>query len=605
MSGRVHLTVEELIPKDFLKRPKVVVAEYGNGWGKTHASVEYAVELQKVGLFDRIYILQYSQAGCKNVVNKIVKMGGWAVHHIGLEKYCPFWEEIKRHLSLGIPASFFCYDCQYFRRKSRLAYVYLADELKGRSFGVIEPKIYEVDSSRGIKVCTHPVLRAFVLEPSSDIERRAGINETPIIVLPGQLFLNHKVIGKWREFSKRQKRARKTLLIVDEADSLFYSALKIEVAELEPSGEDYELLRDFSTRTRRLENMLNIYKGVLGVLERVYKNNSRAEPEDVSSLEGLLSKAKPLLDRFNRVKRELLRQVVEGNIRTSVFKVAGTLEELLHAENLELVLKTLEKDGGVYILQDYDYVVKLFFDTDYPWRSFWKIILSATMPTTKIAESKFVSEDSKRVILMAERRTRTYQNVYVSTVEIFEGGSAPLDRNKEIKFGVVRALESIENTVAAYKREFGRTPGGVTMWFGNTKQLSTFINALQQVGVKVHRKRKYAVFYYGRIPVFCSYVGSPIARGLDLDKYDISIVVGPLLRPPRNWGLLDVIDFGRGVAEAVQAAMRIVRSPKPKTPKLVVVERHMATSFYSHFYPSWFRQLFETSLLRVEATQGI
>jgi hypothetical protein len=76
MSGRVHLTVEELIPKDFLKRPKVVVAEYGNGWGKTHASVEYAVELQKVGLFDRIYILQYSQAGCKNVVNKIVKWAG-------------------------------------------------------------------------------------------------------------------------------------------------------------------------------------------------------------------------------------------------------------------------------------------------------------------------------------------------------------------------------------------------------------------------------------------------------------------------------------------------------------------------------------------------
>jgi len=591
MSSVGYLTIEDIVPSDFLQKPMSVIVEAGNGMGKTHVSSSYSVSLQKLGLFDRIYILQYSQKGCENVVNKISKLGGWCIWHLGLEKFCPFYNKIRRFVFEGIPAAFFCYVCPYFKNKSRLAYRFFENELSKRR--IVKPKIYPTLKD---KVCTHPVLRSYSLDPSANLERRVGVRETPIFVMPAQVFLNHAIVLKWLKYSKRQKKPRQTLLIIDEADTIFYSALKTEVRFLDPTRDDYDLLRTFSPKTKRLERILDVYQEVVRILDVIYKEKGRVSNNALSKLKSLLDEVDPLLRSFDRRKKAIVDYVFKNKVRTCVFKAVLSLMELVNIENLELALQTIELVDDAYVIYDYDYGIKLLFSTEFPWKYFWKIALSATMPTEKILESPFVSNEAKRLLMKVERRFKTYENVYVSRITIFESIEGILNRNQEIQYSVPRILEAIKLAIEKYKELASFLPRGVTLWFGNSKQLNTFVQILSRTkfAKSMRRGRGYAIFFFRGIPVFCSYAGSRISRGIDMTEYDISIVIGPLLRPPRPAGFLDVIDFARGVSETIQSAMRIVRSPKPDRPKLVILERHMTTAFYAHFYPEWFKQLYIT-----------
>ena len=595
-----YITIRDIVPPDFLKHPQVVLGEYGNGMGKTHSAVEYAVELQRLGVFDRIYIVQYSQKGCENVVRKIERMGGWAIWHIGYEKFCPMQRRYAHLVDMGIPLSYVCFMCPLFRGKSKLAYHHLEAELRNPSKRVVKPRVYRSLAGPKGDVCTHPLVRSLVLDPTFEIEKRLGLKETPIIVLPGQVFLNHALIGRWKRFARRQRKPRKVLLIIDEADTLFFSALRTEIPEINPTQDDYELLRRHSPRTRRLEKLIDLYQDYVRVVKEVVDRRNQVTAGDVERLREIIERAEPLLGSFERRRKEIIMDVVRNKIRTNVFRVAMKLEELTHIENLALALRTAEKTQDGYVMYDYEYGVRLLFDVEYPWRYFWKINLSATFPTEKIVDSNFLSPRAKQLILSARKRTKSYENVYVSTVTIFEAPAGVLNRNAEIPYSVPRILQAIKRAVEFYEKRFGLKPGGVALWFCNSKQLRMFEERLRQYRVKYRKGRRFLVFYYKGIPVFTGYNGSPVSRGIDLHDYDISIVVGPLLRPPRSIGLLDAIDFAKGVAEAIQSAMRIVRAPRPPRPKLVILESHMTTGFYSFFYPEWFRELFARSYVELE-----
>jgi len=600
LSDVKYLSVDDIVPKDFLKNPSSVIVEAGNGQGKTHAAAEYTVSMQKVRIFDRIYVLEYSQKSAENVVNKILKLGGWAVHHVGLEKFCPFYDKMKEYIGSGIPANMFCFECPLFKDKSRIAYLEVVQELQNSQGSVIRPKIVQRGLTKGSKFCTHPIIRSYILDPAHELDRRVSLKEIPIIVVPGQLFLNHGVIGRWSDFGRRQKKDRKTLLIIDEADALFYSALKTEVSILAITQDDYKILQQFSAKTRPLPALLDIYKNIVEILEKIHRNRNRFDKEDVSKIERLLISADPLIRSFMRRKKEIIKFVIQNKVKTSVFRAVLTIDELKHIESLKVVLKTLEEINTGFILYDYDYALRLFFDNSYPWRHFWKIVLSATFPSEKLIESEFVSAKTKRLLGRIERRSKTYENVYVGSIRIFDDVEGMLNRNKEIEYSLARIIRAVKHAVTRYKESFKEEPRGVSLWLGNSTQLKKFVNILEAHKIKLVKKRSYALFRIGNMPVFCSYCGSAIARGIDLNEYDISIVVGPLLRPPRPTGALDVLDFSRGVSEAVQSAMRIVRSPRPDRPKMIIVEKHMATSFYSAFYPNWFKELFLSSRIKIE-----
>ena len=68
--------------------------------------------------------------------------------------------------------------------------------------------------------------------------------------------------------------------------------------------------------------------------------------------------------------------------------------------------------------------------------------------------------------------------------------------------------------------------------------------------------------------------------------------MSPFLRPPRKAHLIgnkyDPLDYARAVAEAIQAAMRIVRKPIPDEPKLIALEYVFKLEKYYKYMPKWF-----------------
>ena len=589
----MYINVEDIIPENFLKEPQSVLLEYGNGWGKTHSATSYSVKLQKLKVFDRIYILQYSQRGCGNVVDKVRKFGGFAIWHIGLEFFCPLYPEVSKVIGVGIPSCYFCYACNHFQGKTRYAYMILKETLDDRERGIVKPALAFYFGRRDSRVCTHPILRRYVLDPTSDYSLRFKPKVTPIFVMPAQTFLNHSILAKWLEFARRQKKPRKVLLIIDEADTLLYGSLKTRVPVIDSSNEDRELLAMFSPKRRSLTRILHYYEKILEVLREAYKEKGIIDVDTVSKFRKIVEEVQPYLRSLARRRKKIVEYVFENNIKTNIFKIALALEELSHILYPEYALRTIEVEGGDYIICDYDYAIKLFFDPHFPYKSFWKIVLSATFPTEKIVTSRLLSPESKSLIRMVQKKTGYYQNVYVSIAQVYDDVKGILNRNEETPRATPKILQLLVKLAKFYEENMGERLGGITLWFGNSKQYRAFLSVLKRYRIKYRYRGKYTVIPFKGSKILVSYCGSAIARGLDLDQYDISFVVAPLLRPPRPAGYLDVIDFMRGVAEAVQSAMRIVRAPRPSKPKLVLVESTMATGFYAELYPDWFRKLFQ------------
>ncbi|RLE83759.1 MAG: hypothetical protein DRJ67_11670 [Thermoprotei archaeon] len=600
-----YLRYADYVPPNFWEQPQAILVEAGNGFGKTHSAVELAASLQVLQELDRIIILEYSQRGCRNVVRMLRARDAFAIRHIGIEKFCKRRKELRRVAQLGLTPTAYCSFCPYFRGKARLAYSHLRAAIEDEGRKIIEPELVREPLSGEVICCTHPILRALVLNPAPRGLGNLRLPATPIIVCPGQLFLNHAAIGRWHTFSKRQRKVRRTLLITDEADSLFYHSLQTVVPQLDFTEDDRELLAEFSPRRRDLSQILDCYRRLYEVLRKSVGAKDESLSDVVSCIRTLLEEAEPLLRSIARRRREMVKYIIENRVRTRVFRAVEVLEELGHIDNLNYALRTAELDeqSGRITLYDYDYGVRLLLDVEFPWKYLWKINLSATFPTVKVVESRFLSPHTKRIILQIRRRSLKHENVWTTTIGIFEATAGRVNRNAEIRYSTHRLIQAVKRLAEAYEQSFGDKPGGVAVWCGNSKQLKAIAEALQRVGVRAGVKGGHLMLRIAGLPVLLSYCGSKIARGIDLNQFDISLVVGPLLRPPRRWGFLDVLDFARAVAEAVQSAMRIVRAPRPERPKLIAIEKTMATAYYAHFFPEWFKAYFRERYLELDAEE--
>jgi len=596
-----YLKWEEVVTPDFMRRPGALVIEAGNGQGKTHAMAEFSVYLQKLNVFDSIYFFQYSHKGCQNVLNKIVGFGGWAVWYIGMERFCPLYNRIKLYVDMGIPPTYFCYTCPYFKNKSKAAYRILESQLASTSKTVIMPGLTSY-SLVGGKICTHPLIKAFTVNPAKNLRFRQAVNETPIFVVPSELFFQFGLVQMWEDFSRRQKKTRKTLFIIDEADIAFYNSIHIEVPEVSPTPDDYTVMKLFSSKTRNLAKILDVYPSVLQILGKAYEKRGIMVDDLAVQLDELLSKVIKEIRSFHGKRKKIVDYVVSNNLKTIVFRVVSVLESLASAPSLSYVLRTVERVGNTFVVENYEYGVELLLNPEFPWRHVWKILLTATFPTKKLLSSRLLSPKAKSVLGRVRYYTKTYENVYTTSVHIYEKDAYTLlNRNREVLNHVASILSVLKGLVEFYKEKFGVEPAGIAVWFGNSTQYSNFFKAVRRK-LKIEPGRRYTVLQVYGVKCFFSYAGSEVSRGLDLSDYDISIVLGPLLRPPRNIGFLDVIDFGRAVAEVVQSAMRIVRSPRPSRPKLVALEESMLSPFYQQFYPGWFLDLLSRNYISIAST---
>jgi len=598
MKETAYITIKDLVPPNFLKKPKTIIVEAANGMGKTYSSVEYAVMLQKLKYFDRIYILEYSHKNIENVCNKIVKLKGWCIWYYGFEKYCLFAQKYKFLTELGVPLSYVCSTCPFFKNKTKIAFNVFSSQLNDPEKSTIKPILYTYGLKSKDKVCTHQILRKFALDVNFEQKTNLKIDETPILVVPAQLFSNHNIIENWNNFRSRQRKHKRILLIIDEADLFFYQGLKIEIKELSFSDQDYEILNKFSSKKRNLTRLINIYKEIFDVLEKINKTEDYSNKENIEKLKKLLKRSEPYLKSFDRKKRKIVEYVLENQIKTNVFKLKMSLDQLRHIENLEYTIKTIEKDENTLYLYDYDYAIRLLFDRAFPVKYVWKIVLSATFPSLSILKSKYLSSKAKEFLYKVDKRTKTYKNVYTYEVKIFNEDISLLNRNKEIANSIAGLLKSIKKVFDVYKQKFNTEPQGLIVWVCNKKQLSIVKKKLTEFKIGFEDKKKYIIMKYKKKQILISYLGGEIARGIDLDQYDISIGIGPLLRPPRHMSLLDFIDYAHGVSELVQAIMRIVRSPNPSRPKVVVLESHLLSPFYSQFFPDWFLKLFSENFIK-------
>jgi len=593
-----YLTIDDLVRPDFFKNPQSVIAEAGNGFGKTHTMCYFSSLLQSTNQFERIYILQYSQKGCKNVVNKLQSMGGFAVWHQGIDRVCINKKNLDRIRNLGLPPSYACYTCPYFHGKQKIAFSILKDVIENQKEDVVAPRVVSVGLTNLGKVCLQPLIRALVLTPSNEISDKIKFPRTPIFVVPSQLILNHTVIGKWVKYSKRQRKPRKNVMIIDEADSVFYASLRINVPYIKLSKHDKKILEQLSSNRKKLTKLEDYYYDVLDLLRKTINNMCFPTKDIVKKFNEIITKAEPLLRTIDYKRKSLIYLVIKSNTPTNIFKLYNTFMELTHIMNPEYALSTVEESNEGFIIEDYDFSVRALLDVNYPWRHFWKIVLTATFPTSKVTESRFLSFRSKTILSLANRVYKKYSNVYVSFYELY-GNEYMINRNKELPYVVPKLLKLLKQARVTYLTRFKLEPRGACVWFGNSKQLNTFIELMRKMGVKVKQFGKYALIPSQNFNIFLSYAGSSISRGIDLNQYDISVIVAPLLRPPRNLAVLDVIDFARGVAEAIQSAMRIVRSPKPKRPKLVIIEKSLTKAFYAFFYPEWFKALVADSYIEL------
>ncbi len=585
-----YLSIEDIIKPDFFKKPQAVIGEAGNGFGKTYTMCKFSTLLQSTNQFSRIYILQYSQKGCTNVVRKLEKMGGFAIRHIGIDKACNNPKHLERIRSLGLPPSYACYTCPYFQGKQKLAFALLKDTIENKKQQIIEPRLVTVGLDAIGKICFQPLLRALVLSPSTELSRKIRFPRTPIFVVPSQLILNHTVIGKWNKYSRRQRKPRNNIMIIDEADAVFYASLRVLIPDIELNSYDRKLLETFSSSKSKLTKLEDLYNELITLMRNVIDNMSFPSKEHVKKFNDIMTKSEPLLRTIDYKRKAIIYAILKNAKPTNIFKLYNVFMELSHVVSPEYALGTIEETNEGFIIEDYDFSIRALLDVSYPWKYFWKIVLTATFPTNKVTESRFLSFRSKTVLTMADRVYKKYSNVYVSFYQLYDD-EFMINRNRDLPYIIPRLFKLLKDARLTYISKFGMEPRGACVWFGNSKQLRGFVEMISKMGVKVEMRGKYALIPSPKYEIFLSYAGSAISRGIDLNQYDISVIVAPLLRPPRNLAILDVIDFARGIAEAIQSAMRIVRSPRPKYPKLVIIEKSLTKAFYAFFYPEWFKAL--------------
>ena len=596
-----YLTIDDLLDIDFHKQPKTIIIEAGNGLGKTQSYCDYVSLIQQLEYFERIYILNFSHAGCRNVVDKLTKRDCKVIWYVGIEKHCPNVSLLQRvNRLIGVPSQA-CYICPFWRPRFRYIYVKFVKELQDKDIKVVKPRTTYIP----VRTCTQPIFRAYVLDPTFEEKRGLNLDFTPVIVIPSQLFLTHTVISRFEKYQRRQKKERKELLIIDEADTIFYNSLIIELPIIDFTQTDYQILRMFSPKTRRLERLIDLYKLVLDLCEDIVRNRGFISKHHIDRYFNYVQHIDKLLRSFNRRRKEILEYVVNNRVKTNIFVMVNALEKFIRISSPVYTLKTVEKQGDKYILYDYDYAFRVLFDVEYPFKYFWKIVLSATFPTQEILTSRFISPTTKRAITRVQKKYKTYVNVYVSDYPIFPQEYIPINRNQMIRYVLDKVLKCIYVAVKSYHEYFGEDAKGVVVWFGNKYQYNVFLQTIKKYlakyNVMVIERNYYSYFEANidgeKLTIIVSYCGSPFSRSVDLDQYNISIVVAPLLRPARNGRYWDVVDYSKAIADTIQALMRIVRSPRPQQPKLIILESRLLNDRYIKLLPKWFHDLLYESYI--------
>lgn len=265
--------------------------------------------------------------------------------------------------------------------------------------------------------------------------------------------------------------------------------------------------------------------------------------------------------------------------------------------------RSIDKVGEDIIVQDIDFTYRILYDITFPFRYWWKLSTTATFPSREIFLYSRLIEQAREVINYVSTIDVYPENVYIFTFVLFpellataEGLITPLSRNEEIEVKSEKIIELLFKSIELYRNVTGLEPRGILLFFGNKTQYYRFKNLVHDY-IDLDLDTIFR-FNLKRKQVWVTYCASAFSRGIDFTNLDISIVISPLIRPPRAFGAVDSLDVGRAMSEAIQSLFRIVRSLRPDRPKFIGIEANLLYKrFYQFAMASWFRKLVEECIL--------
>ena len=587
------------IDESFIKVPKAITITAPNGVGKTTSITRFVAQLSNLDIFDRIYIVVPSHEISNKIVSNLVKFGATRIiQYLGIDKVCINRKLLREVVDLGLNPSFACKVCPYnifkinnvksFEERLRFTVKYINSFFRSDNKVLNPVKNRPFDWNIQNFICLQPLVKYITIFPQCDI----WLKNTIIIVCPYSIFASKPIIVHFRKFFKRQRAVRKYLAFFDECDSIVYSGFQYKLSKPDFTDFDYEILEHYSTERTRLTRYIDFYNKLYNILLDVAEDRVESDV-GARRIVNLIRDHSRIIKKIIDLIPEISNKAFEEKKRTFLVK---SVSEVFSIEYFtECMSLTVEREGEDILIQDIDFAYKVLYDVNFPFRYWWKISTTATFPQPEVfAESK-ITEKASELIEKVETIDIYPDNVAIFTFvlfpEMFNEYSIE-SRNELIEEKVDKVIELLIKSIELYRKLTLRSPNGIILFTGNKKQFSAVVEVLKDLAVS--SKEGLLEINYNNIKIYLTYCASKYARGLDFDMLDISIVLAPLIRPPRRESFIDSLDVARATAEAIQSAFRIVRCLRPSRTKLLGFEANILfKKTYINALPTWFERLLD------------
>jgi len=587
-----YLKEEFVIPEGFFHKPSTIVVEAPNGFGKTTCALRLVDMLLIDPTIDYIYYMSFSHKTLERVVKELSKKYK-VIYHKGIQTTCFNKDFLKELEKLGIPSYLVCSFCPYYQGKSHIVFNYVKEQLHNNEVGVIEPKL--VEYINGEKICTYPFIKKLAFDPRTTRKPNLYYTKTLVITSPITTFITPVLIEFWENLRTGRLKPRKSIMIQDELDEIIFRPIHIRLEPLELTDYDKQYIEEMKKYKIRLDKLAKLYCKIRLFSLKNLVWIAIGEKETIYKIKNLLNKYKDELLKAIKYEKELANIVLEKGEPTNLFRVLETLYLLYKDPYPEYTMKTFQKEDKTLIFEEYNLPLKLLFDTEFPFKYFWKIGLTATFPKLISDFLQLYSIDNAKTLLRVNRIQGLYNNVFVWLFDFRTEDLKGISHNYALMSSLTSFPEYIEFLIRNYELNFFRKPKGLGIWLQNKKQfrllsrfLSRFFDEMKEMEEKLPSSR---IFRNNDLLILVSYCGSPIARGVDLPWIDISwspFVNFPKLRPLGNFV---VLDYEKTIARTVQAVMRAVRSPSPSRPKVIVIPQDLYSLMERFYFPEWFLYL--------------
>jgi len=584
MSEKVWIQVEDIANYIDLDRPNSVILVAPNGAGKTTSTISLIAKRLLLPGIHRAYFLSPSHKVASKHARQLVSFKIKVVKYESIDRSCINKQLLEKVLNLGLEPSFACFVCPYNvlaikQAKNESDVAKLFDQVwKSRKL-VISPKTISNKLIEEDKVCFYPLIKTVALESKLD----DYFDRPLVIATPYHLFTSRSVLQKWKEYARRQRKQRFYVQVFDEADALLYTGISYTLERLEPTQFDRvnakELLELFKINDKIIDIFTHpifdyyAYKTLKKYINRAYE---------------LLSSK---FDTF-----EYQKVAFENNAKTNLIKLIGSLSQLIsYREELSFIRsitlhRAASKEGEKIVIEDRDFTYDIVLNIYYPFKSWFKIALTGTLPTTDLLRQSVLISKAKKLLDYTKTLTIMPENVQFFAFHLFDYGNVTM-RNIQFLNKIDELFNIIKNLFAIYLQNERRMPRGILVVLQSKFQYNYMKKIVAPYTISSVRGLVETVFT--GVKIAFTYNASPVSRGVDYDQYDISIVVGPLLRPPRRIVRYDIMDYARAVAEAVQSAFRVVRALRPSVTKYVAFERFLLYPIYYELLPIWLKSLLE------------